>query len=118
MLHDSREGKDLFLESNIWASYVSGRTRCGCERVWGGRGLLWRRQEALGGTTGTCKSGLETAGRRTRRAAAGRHSRLSPAAHRDTMAFVAMPCATLLPTPIVYSLPTGPSLSALEQFRT
>lgn len=43
-----------------------------------GRDLLWRRQEAPGGTTGTCKSGLETVGRRTRRAAAGRHSRLSP----------------------------------------
>lgn len=40
--------------------------------------MLWRRQEAPGGTTGTCKSGLETVGRRTRRAAAGRHSRLSP----------------------------------------
>lgn len=65
------------------------------DRVWepegrgcgGGGGLLWRRQEA---PSGTCKNGLETAGRRTRRAAMPDVAACRPAGgSRDTIAFVA-----------------------------
>lgn len=95
-------GEDL-LEHQGFGGCVRGRMARGCGA---GRDLLWRRQEAPGGTTGTCKSGLETVGRRTRRAAPppADTAACRPLANRDTIASVASP-ARPRPPPSLHTLP-------------
>ncbi|CAG9561263.1 unnamed protein product [Danaus chrysippus] len=68
----------------------------------GGRGLLWRRQEAAGGT---CKGGLETAGRRTRAAVRLSYQRLPPAARRAPPRVCGSLAVTIVPSPIAYYSP-------------